>query len=132
MPPSLAAQNAQGAGAYPGVDRYKDIVIQKGTTIYRGEPNGTGYFTTKSAINRSNYNATTIFEGLQVRKDPVRGYRGNMQGYIVNENINVAFGITRANPQYGGGGLPQIYVPDVENLINKGILSKVDNIPLIR
>lgn len=56
----------------------------------------------------------------------------NMQGYITNENINVAFGITRANPQYGGGGLPQIYVPDVENLINKGILSKVDNIPLIR
>jgi len=38
--------------------------------VYRGEPNGTEYFTTKSAIERSGANATKVFEGLQVEKTP--------------------------------------------------------------
>eukprot|EP00828_Plagiopyla_frontata_P014788 TRINITY_DN1927_c0_g1_i7.p1 TRINITY_DN1927_c0_g1~~TRINITY_DN1927_c0_g1_i7.p1 ORF type:complete len:427 (-),score=86.85 TRINITY_DN1927_c0_g1_i7:390-1670(-) len=127
---SEIAQSWQGYGKYPGVDNYKDITLKKGKIIYRGEPNGTEYFTTKSAIERLNRDATMIFEGLQVEKSPIHGYRGNMQGYMVNEDIEAAFGITKANPQFGKGGLPQIFAPNVQELIDKGILVPVDNIPL--
>ncbi|MEI4768636.1 LXG domain-containing protein [Psychrobacillus sp. FJAT-51614] len=128
--PSEIAQSWQGSGKYPGVDKYKDIVIKKDKIIYRGEPNGTGYFTTISAIERSYKDATKIFEGLQVEKNAIHGYRGTMQGYKVNIDIDAAFGITKANPQFGKGELPQIFVPDVDELISNGYLVPVDTIIL--
>ena len=48
--PSEIAKSWQGSGKYPGVDDYTDVTVTKGTTLYRGEPNGTEYFTTLDAI----------------------------------------------------------------------------------
>ena len=128
--PSQLARSWQGSGKYPGIDEYTDITVNKGSILYRGEPNGTEYFTSLDAIEQSRRDATTIFEGLQVEKNPIHGYRGEMQGYLFNEDVASAYGITNANPQYGKGGLPQYYVPDVQDLIDKGILIPVDNIKL--
>ena len=130
--PSEIAKSWQGSGKYLGIDKYKDITLKKGKVVYRGEPNGTEYFTTKSAIERSGRNATKIFEGLQVEKNPIHGYRGTMQGYKVIKDVNAAFGITKANPQFGKGGLPQVFVPNVDELIEQGILVLVDSITLIK
>ena len=128
--PSEIARTWQGIGKYPGIDDYVDITVEKGTVLYRGEPNGTEYFTTLDAIEQSGRDATKLFEGLQVEKNPIHGYRGEMQGYIFNEDVASAYGITNANPQFGKGGLPQYYIPDVQDLIDKGILTPVDNIKL--
>ena len=128
--PSEIARSWQGTGKYPGIDDYVDIIVEKGTVLYRGEPNGTEYFTTLDAIEQSGRDATKLFEGLQVEKNPIHGYRGEMQGYVFNEDVASAYGITNANPQFGKGGLPQYYVPDVQDLIDKGILIPVDNIKL--
>ncbi|MBO5239218.1 MAG: hypothetical protein J6B50_10680 [Lachnospiraceae bacterium] len=130
--PSQLARSWQGSGKYIGIDEYTDVTVNKGTILYRGEPNGTEYFTTLDAIEQSERNATTIFEGLQVEKNPIHGYRGEMQGYLFNEDVASAYGITNANPQFGNGGLPQYYVPDVQDLISKGILTPVDNIKLYK
>ena len=126
--PSEIARSWQGTGKYPGIDDYVDVTVEKGTVLYRGEPNGTEYFTTLDAIEQFGRDATKLFEGLQVEKNPIHGYRGEMQGYIFNEDVASAYGITNANPQFGKGGLPQYYVPDVQDLIDKGILTPVDNI----
>lgn len=128
--PSEIAKSWQGAGKYPGVDRYKDITIKQDKIIYRGEPNGTEYFTTKSALERSGYDANNLFEGLQVEKNLVHGYRSEMQGYKATIDLEAAFGLTKANPQFGKGGLPQIFIPDANDLIQKGYLIPVENIPL--
>ncbi len=128
--PSEIARSWQGKGKYPGIDDYVDITVKKGTVLYRGEPNGTEYFTTLDAIEQSGRDATKLFEGLQVEKNPKYGYRGEMQGYVFNEDVASAYGIANANPQFGKGGLPQYYVPDVQDLIDKGILTPVDNIKL--
>ena len=130
--PSQLARSWQGMGKYLGVDDYDDITVKKGTILYRGEPNGTEYFTTLEAIEQSGSDATTVFEGLQVEKNPIHGYRGEMQGYLFNEDIASAYGITNANPQFGKGGLPQYYVPNVNDLIEKGILIPVHNIKLFK
>ena len=128
--PSQLARSWQGTGKYIGVDDYVDTVVKKGTILYRGEPNGTEYFTTLDAIEQSGVDATNVFEGLQVEKHPIHGYRGEMQGYVFNEEIASAYGITNANPQFGKGGLPQYFVPNANDYIQKGILVKVDNITL--
>ena len=67
-----------------------------------------------------------------MEKHPIYGYRGEMQGYIFNEDIASAYGMAKANPQFGAGGLPQYYVPDVKDLIDKGILTPIDNIKLTK
>ena len=128
--PSQLARSWQGTGKYIGVDDYVDTVVKKGTILYRGEPNGTEYFTTLDAIEQSGGDATNVFEGLQVEKHPIHGYRGEMQGYVFNEEIASAYGITNANPQFGKGGLQQYFVPNANDYIQKGILVKVDNITL--
>ena len=74
--PSQLARSWQGTGKYIGVDDYVDTVVKKGTILYRGEPNGTEYFTTLDAIEQSGGDATNVFEGLQVEKHPIHGYRG--------------------------------------------------------
>jgi len=130
--PSQLAKSWQGSGKYPGVDDYIDVTIRKGTTLYRGEPNGTEYFTTLDAIEQSGRGATRVFEGLQVEKNPIQGYRKVMQGYVFHDDIACAYGIARANPQFGAGGLPQYFVPNVQDLIDKGILVPVDRIKLYK
>lgn len=128
--PSKIAQSWQGTGKYPGIDNYHDISIKENKIIYRGEPNGTEYFTTQSAIERSDRSATKIFEGLQVEKHKIFGYRSQMQGYKATVDLNSAFGITKANLQYGDGGSPQIYMPNADELIKNKYLIPVDSIPL--
>ena len=99
--PSEIARSWQGKEKYPGIDDYVDITVKKGTVLYRGEPNGTEYFTTLDAIEQSGRDATKLFEGLQVEKNPKYGYRVEMQGYVFNEDVASAYGIANANPQFG-------------------------------
>ncbi len=55
--------------------------------------------------------ATALFEGLQV--SPRNGlYRPGVTAFEILDDTPAAFGITRANSQYGKGGLPQLYIPD--------------------
>lgn len=130
--PSSTAQSWQGSDDYPGIDSYQDVTVQKGTVLYRGEPNGSEYFTTLDAVEDSGRNAQTLFEGLQVKPHDVYGYRGEVSGYMFTKNVTGGYGITSANPQFGSGGLPQYFIPNIKQLIEKGVLIKVDTIPLIK
>lgn len=116
LTPSQEAQSWQGKGAYPGVDTYRDITLKKGTVIFAGDPGQSNYYTTASAVSRSGGSAQGLSEGLQVKPHPTFGYRPNVRAYEVTEDTPAAFGIARANPQYGQGGLPQVYIPDYSTL----------------
>ena len=130
--PAEQAQKWQGKGKYPGIDEFKDNVLKKDEIYYRGEPNGSEFFTTKGAIEEIDCNAQKLFEGLQVEKNPVHGYRGTMQGYKLSEDVDAAGGLAKSNPQFGYGGLPQQFIPNADELIEKGILVPADKITLIK
>ena len=130
--PAKTAQSWQGKDDYPGVDDYVDMNMHKGDILYRGEPNGTEYFTTLDAVEGSGRNATTLFEGLQVKPHPIYGFRGQVSGYRFTKTVTVGYGQALANPQFGSGGLDQFYIPNVQKLIDKGILVLVDTIDLIK
>ena len=125
--PSEIAQSWQGSPPYTGVDRYKDITLKKGKIIYAGDPSPTGYATTSSALKRTGNDASKIFQGLQVGpwKAPdeiahLSGYRQTMMPYEIVEDVPAAFGITKANPQFGKGELPQMYIPEFNKLVEEG------------
>jgi hypothetical protein len=68
--------------------------------------------TTQSAIKRAGGDASVLFEGLQV---PARNglYRNGVTSFEVLEDIPAAMARTLANGQISKGGLPQIYLPTV-------------------
>ena len=125
-------------GNYPGVDDYKDITLKKGKIIYAGDPYPTGYATTESALKRTGNDATKIFEGLQVghgihqRIHSLSGYKQTLMPYEMMEDIPAAFGTTKANPHFGSGGLPQVYVDKFNDLVKAGRIRPIPDkkIPL--
>jgi hypothetical protein len=128
--PSDVAQSWQGGDPYFGVDTYRDIKLKPGKVIYAGEPNPTGYLTTKSGIDRVGNDATKIFEGLQVKPFYKEGmdnaiYRNTMMAYEPTVELDGVFGIAKANPQFGTGKLPQIFIDNFNELVHNGYLKKL-------
>jgi len=112
--PSAIARSFQGTPKYPGIDRFKDITVKKGTLLYSGYPGQTAFYTTASALRRSGGNADNLFSGLQIRKHRELGYRTSVAAYEVTSNAPAAFGLAMANIDYGVGRLPQVVVPSFE------------------
>ena len=130
--PVEAAQKWQGEYPYTGVDEYSPIRLNRGDVIYMGEPYPTGYSTTLEAISQTGNSARKIFEGLQVKPYYEDGmefatYRAEMTPYRVNEPINVAEGITKANPQFGEGGLLQRFDPNFAYNKANGLLTPLED-----
>jgi hypothetical protein len=96
------------------------VTIPKGTALYAGEPGFSGFFTTERGFLRAEGDATKLFEGVQVPPRPmVDGtlqYRPGAGAFVVVEDVKAAFGITKANRQYGQGGLPQVVIPNWSNV----------------
>jgi hypothetical protein len=66
-------------------------------------------------------NARELFEGVQVA--PRRGvYRDEVTVFRATEDLEVAVAIARNNPMYGAGGFRQVFIPDMQQLIDDGIL----------
>ena len=89
--PSRFARTLQGKGDYPGIDRFKDIVLKKGKLIYAGfparaisirrpTPSG-GPATAPARLNR----------GLQIAPHRVRPMRTQYAAYEVVEDTPAAF-----------------------------------------
>jgi hypothetical protein len=113
---SEIAASFQSSVRYPGVDRFRDIIVRRGTFLICGDPGCSGFFTTERTIVRAGGDSTRLFEGLQVA--PHQGeYRRSVIVYEVLEDSPAAFGIVRANPQYGEGGFAQVYLPNWQSKV---------------
>ena len=112
--PSVFARSLQGTPKYPGIDRFRDITLKKGTILYGGFPGQTAFYTTSSALRRSGDSASRLFRGLQMREHDTLGYRSRLAAYEVVDETSAAFGLAIANTAYGTGRLPQVVVPSYE------------------
>jgi RHS repeat-associated protein len=109
--PSQFARSLQGSSKYPGVDRFKDITLKKGTLVYAGFPGQGHFYTTRSALRRSANSASAFSRGLQVAKHDTRPFRTRIATFEVVEDTPAAFGLAIANTTHGPGRLPQVVVP---------------------
>jgi hypothetical protein len=109
--PSAIARSSQGTTKYPGIDRYKDITLKKGTILYSGFPGQSSFYTTTSAIRRSGNSSEVLFKGLQIKRHETKGFRSRIAAYEVVADTPAAFGLAIANIEYGAGWLPQVVVP---------------------
>ncbi len=124
--PVLMASANQGDARYPGIDSWENGSIKTGDIIYRGEPYGTEYFTDIDTVYGSGLDKKVLFKSLQVEEHPIFGYRSEMEAYIALDNISDAEAICLENSQYGSGGGAQKFIPNANELVNKGLLYPVD------
>ncbi|HKX58891.1 MAG TPA: RHS repeat-associated core domain-containing protein [Steroidobacteraceae bacterium] len=108
---SAIARSFQGRGRYPGIDRFRDITLKKGTLLYAGYPGQSAFYTTASAMRRAGSSASVLFQGLQVAPHATKGPRVRAAAYEVIEDAPAAFALAIANPGHGSGWLPQVVVP---------------------
>ncbi|MGN6482548.1 hemagglutinin repeat-containing protein [Luteibacter sp.] len=110
----------QGSGSYPGVDAYRDISLKPGTLIVGASPGQGNYYTTISGYTRTGGDVISYYQGLQVAPNLMIAARDVVRDgvtiYRVPAETPAAFARALANPQWGKGGLPQIFVPDYSAL----------------
>jgi len=111
---SASARSLQGNWKYPGVDRFRDIMLKRGTLLFRGYPDPGHFYTTASAIRRSGGSASYLYDGLQLAKSKNHTMRTSMAIFEVLEDTPAAFGLAIRNFELGTGWLPQVVVPSFE------------------
>ena len=109
--PSRIARIFQGTTKYPGVDRFRDILLKRGTILYGAFPGQSAFYTTASALRRSGRSADALFDGLQLATSSKYPRRTSVAAYELIEDTPAAFGLAIANAEYGTGWLPQVVVP---------------------
>ncbi|WP_353949242.1 hypothetical protein ABNN70_06915 [Sporolactobacillus sp. Y61] len=55
-------------------------------------------------------------------------YREKMGAYRLNADLKGANGFAKANPQFGKGGLEQIFIPDFQELLHNKFISRIDGV----
>jgi hypothetical protein len=134
FPPVSAADAAtlcQGdLSAYPGVDSWSTEVAHEGDRIWFasskpedtssiigfGVPEGNLHDGQQEvALSAARYN-----EGAQVAPNSNLEYREYLDCYEFTQDTSIATGVATENSQYGNGGMPQMYVQDVKELLEQG------------
>jgi len=105
--------------SFPGVDEFSNGSLNLDQPLVGGLPGMSGFFTTKNVLLRSRNDAAWLFRGIQVlpqtnKLTGVTSFRNSVGIFEVIDGQKAAVGITRANPAFGEGGLPQVFLPEVQ------------------
>jgi hypothetical protein len=124
---------------YPGVDLWRSTWAEPGERFWVARGDGEGPLPSSSfavpegelqdgqrevALNARVYN-----EAAQI--SPHDGqYRSHLDCYEFTEPVQVAIGVAAENTQWGLGGIPQMYVPNLPELISQGTIVKIGTVEL--
>jgi len=123
--PARGAARFQNSREYPNKDRWSNVMLSKGTTIYTLYPYGAkpgGFFADASTLTSSKKSVNAYHELTQVGhsgKDPDLfkfGPRQRVREFKLTEDICVAKAYALANNQYGSGGGTQYYITTKDRL----------------
>lgn len=120
--PARGAAQFQSGDHYPNKDRWSNVILPKGTTVYTLYPYGPkgalpgGFFADASTLAASKKSVNAYHEATQVGHSGKnadlfpRGPRQRVQAFTLKEDLCVAKAYALANDQYGPGGGTQYYI----------------------
>jgi RHS repeat-associated protein len=116
--PARGAAAFQSSKWYPNKDRWSNVILPKGTTIYTLYPYKKlgGFFADESTLAASKKSVNAYHEAVQVGhsgKDSdlfTFGPREKVQAFTLKEDLCVGKAFALANDQYGPGGGTQYYI----------------------
>lgn len=114
---SFFARSAQIESGY-AADAYKATLLNKGDVVYALSPTkNPQFFTDLKTLQAVQFDAVSVSEALQVRPHSIYGYRPDITGYRVTQDITVPSGATAANPAFGPGGGNQFFIRNQGNYL---------------
>ena len=129
--PAGRAAAFQGHGVYPEVDDWYTVRLGTSDEVAAGSVSAlpelpfSGFAVPRQVADDVGGNAQELFEGVQVA--PRNGlYRDEITVFRAKEDLEVAVAIARNNTQFGPGGLRQVFIPDMQQLIDDGVLEVVE------
>ena len=133
--PAGIAARWQSAPPYGGVDNWFNATLRTGDLVGAGSVKALpdlpfrGFAVPADTAASVGTDARRLFEGVQV--NPFGGhYRDELTMFRASEDVPVAVSYARSNPQFGVGGLRQVYLPEMQALIDRGALEVVARRPL--
>ena len=152
-PSDAAAQKQGDLTRYPGVDEWANKLAHQGDRVWFGNdkppsvtsgddtraerdlPTGgySGFGSPEGDLHDGwqefALDAVRTNQALQIK--PHKGvYRGSLDCYEFTDDTMVATGVVSENTQYGDGGALQMYVPNVQQLIDNKQLRFIGTMPL--
>jgi hypothetical protein len=120
---------------YGQVDAWRSGTRAAGDRIAFGLPGVSGFGADPRVLAATGAHARRYFEGLQAAPRRLEHVlpptsRREVGIYAFTRDTEVATSAARANPQFGRGGLEQVYVPDAEALIDEERLVLIKTIDL--
>lgn len=84
-------------------------------------PGQSPYYTTMNGFESTGGTAVGYYDGLQIKPNfdnsAYPPYRNDVTIYKVSSDVLVGAGTTLANPQFGVGGVGQMFIPNFENVL---------------
>ncbi|SEO48832.1 hypothetical protein SAMN05216267_102819 [Actinacidiphila rubida] len=130
---SYQARAWQGSGAYLGIDVFHDTVIPAGTNLEVLHPALTGFAVPEGTMARLGLDSADISHAVQVGPSDLEPGRilheYRTQGVTIHFTADTpaATGVARANPQFGGGGGTQFFVPGLPDKVGAGTVTVIDS-----
>jgi hypothetical protein len=114
---TFLAKSAQIESGY-SADAWNATLLRQGDVVYALSPTkNPQFFTDLPTLQAVRFDMLSVSKALQVRPHPVYGYRPDVTGYRVTQDITVPGGTTVANPWYGPGGGTQFFIRDSEKYL---------------
>jgi len=133
--PSRGAARFQSGREYPNKDRWSNVILPKGTTVYTLYPYGSkpgGFFADASTLAASKKSVSAYHEAVQVGHAGIDnkmfpfGAREKVQAFTLKEDLCVGKAYALANNQYGPGGGTQYYITAKDRMyMEKGPITEM-------
>ena len=137
-PANLGADSPAGIAAawqtgptYPNADRWFNARLNLGDEIGAGSVSMnpdlrfSGFAVTRDVVDDVGTDAQRLYEGVQV--EPWNGtYRDQLTVFRATDDVDVAVSYALSNTQHGAGGLRQLFLPEMQQLVDDGVLEVVE------
>jgi len=126
------------ADSYPGIDNWQDSPLHKGNIIYVWEDDtqtshnseGVCAMTPQTALDCDG-DPNALRDSIQTSLHPdYDTHRGVLRAYEANGDIDAAYSHCEANECHGKGGGEQYYVPNFDNHLEQGDISRREDLDL--
>lgn len=125
MDPASQAVAKQSSSGYLA-DEWFNVTLEPMTKLWQGVGGHSNIFFSEedARVTRGAYHGTSghkfaesLWRMAQVEPSMTRGYRDEIQEFVVDIATPAAVSICRANTRLGGGSVFQYYVPDWEHYL---------------
>lgn len=91
-------------------DTWAGVTLKKDSVVYALRPGTSAYFTDLTTVQGARLDSYSLSQALQVKPHDIYGYRPDITGFRITQDLFVPSGQALANPAIGAGGGTQFFI----------------------